>query len=116
MRLLNYSILILFFLLNIAGMMFGLGMEGMRHSLPNRNTFDPYYVECCAPAIHSSILLGTAFIRLGRISATAIAIMMSLLAAGFCFYLMKSYSISSGIFAAVFLSVPILAWNQIQKA
>jgi hypothetical protein len=60
------SFLVLFCLLAFAFTLFGLGMDGMRHSRPRSSLFDPYYIECWGPSLLATPLLLTLLVRISR--------------------------------------------------
>src|SRR5687768_6958054 len=93
MRLLNYGVLVLFCLISIAVMLFGLGMDGMRHSRPSPDTFDAYYLECYAPAIFAFVLLATAFVRFARGAAAIFFVVALSFVVGLCAYLIRDLGV-----------------------
>lgn len=120
MRTLNYAVLALLCLINVAIMLFGLGMDGMRHGRPSAGTFDSYYLECCVPALFSFVLLTTAFIRFSR-AMTTVFFTVALLAVGGLFvYIIRDLGTEdsvgfSAIVSALF-AIPIFSWKALQRS
>ena len=56
--------LVVSFLFSVVFMGFGVFMEGMRHSRPGPDQFDPYYLECSIPAVFFRIMLLVSLTRL----------------------------------------------------
>ena len=89
-------------------------MEGMRHGRPGRGQFDPYYFECCIPALFFCTMLLVSMTRLPSLAAIIGSTVAAIAATA---WLAHEFLIASGeygfasISAAIMVGAAIAAWR-----
>ena len=113
-RVVCVAFLSMVFVLSAVFMLFGIAMEGMRHSVPGPDQFDHYYFDCCIPAGFFGFMLLVSLRRLPSLvviigSAFAVIAALAWLAYGFRKD-SSPYTLSS-ISAATMLLAAFAAWS-----
>ena len=101
-------------LLSIAAMLFGIFMEGMRHSRPGGDQLDFYYFECCTPAAYFFLLLLISVESAPRFAVIAGLVLAAALGIAWLVYRFHkepdAYGFLSGA-AVIMLSAAFAAWS-----
>ena len=84
-------------------LLFGIGMEGMRHGHPSG--FDPYYFEFSAPTIFFGSMLLIATVRMSRAALIKVSTIAGIFALGFAVIADRD----SGIIVVGFIIAAVIA-------
>ena len=106
--------LVVSFLFAVVFMFFGIFMEGMRHSRPGRDQFDPYYYECCIPAMFFGIMLLVSMTRLPPLVAiitSAIAVIAAIAWLAYEFRQASGEYGFPGISAVIMIVAALATWR-----
>ena len=89
-------------------------MEGMRHGRPARDQFDPYYFECCIPAVFFCIMLLVSMTRLPSLAAIISSTFAAIAAITWLAYEFRQASSDYGfptISAVIMMVAALAAWR-----
>jgi|SRR6516164_7755563 len=104
------GLLALFCLLSFAFTVFGLGMDGMRHSRPGPTRFDPYYLESWAPCFLAALLLLTLFMRFSRAVGTIAFVIFLIAPVGWFLFEAHWGEAQFGAFTGVIAGGAVFLW------
>ena len=113
-RVVCIAFLSLVFFLSAVFMLFGIAMEGMRHSVPGPDQFDHYYFDCCIPAGFFGFMLLVSLRRLPSLAVifgSAFVGIASLVWLAYGLHKDSSLYTLSSISAVIMLLAAFAAWR-----